>query len=165
MNDKMYNDGNYKKGDWQKYCIHNEIEVKGFFGKFRFLSNFEPCNIYGFPSVENAYMAAKVVPEDRDFFKTCSAVEAKKNWRKYQLKDKTTEEWDARKFDVMARCVFEKFLADNELRKKLLNTGDKYLEELNWWGDSYWGVDIKKGGKNNLGKILMGVRSFWKTNP
>jgi hypothetical protein len=107
-------------------------------------------------------MAAKIVLGDREYFKTCSPTEAKKNWRKFKLKDAAPSDWDARKFDVMSRCIFEKFLVDLELRSKLLNTRDKYLEELNFWGDTYWGVDIKKGGKNNLGKILMGVRDFWK---
>ena len=34
-----------------------------------------------------------------------------------------------------------------------------HLEEGNWWGDIFWGVDKKTGaGENNLGKILMKVR-------
>ena len=167
MSDILYNEAKinnvpYKKGDWEKVVVHNDVEIKGFFGNFRFLSNFEPCDIFGYPSVENAYMAAKIVPEERTFFKTCTATEAKKGWRKYTPIDKTAEEWDARKYDIMARLVFEKFLKNKELRQKLLDTGDKYLEEYNWWKDTYWGVDIQKGGQNNLGKILMKVRTFWK---
>jgi ribA/ribD-fused uncharacterized protein len=170
MNDVLFNEVDlngspYKTGRWKEICLHDESNIKGFFGnEYRFLSNFWPVNIFGFPSVENAYMAAKVVPEDREFFKTCSPTEAKRNWKRFKLKDSAPSNWDARKFDVMARCIFEKFLVDKELRGKLIDTGDKYLEERNWWGDAVWGVDIKKGGKNNLGKILMGTREFWKNN-
>ncbi len=65
----------------------------------------------------------------------------------------------------MSSIVFDKFCRSFYLRNRLLETGDKYLEETNHWSDSYWGVDIKKGGKNNLGKILMKVRDFWKDKP
>jgi predicted NAD-dependent protein-ADP-ribosyltransferase YbiA (DUF1768 family) len=36
------------------------------------------------------------------------------------------------------------------------------LEERNSWGDSYWGTDINGVGENNLGKILMDIRSELK---
>jgi len=151
----------YKKGNWATFCIHNEKETRGFFGEFRFLSNFEPCDIFSYPSVENAYMAAKLVKEDRAIFKTCSAREAKRDWKNYRLIDADSAAWDARKYDVMVALVFEKFRGNKALRGKLLLTGDKYLEELNLWKDSYWGVDLKIGGQNNLGKILMKTRAFW----
>jgi ribA/ribD-fused uncharacterized protein len=151
----------YKKGDWQKYCVHNEKEIKGFFGDYRWMSNFQAVNVFGYPSVENAYMAAKVVPSNRDYFKTCSPYEAKKNWKNFTLVDESAADWDNRKLKVMEILVWKKFSVDEDLRKKLTDTGDKYLEELNWWGDTFWGVDIKKGGENNLGKILMKIRSFW----
>jgi len=64
----------------------------------------------------------------------------------------------------MSRLVFEKFLVDKVLRAKLLETGGKYIEETNWWGDCIYGVDYKTGlGENKLGRILMGVRAFWQT--
>jgi predicted NAD-dependent protein-ADP-ribosyltransferase YbiA (DUF1768 family) len=106
-------------------------------------------------------MAAKVVPSNRDYFKTCSPYEAKKNWKNFTLVDESAADWDNRKLKVMEILVWKKFSVDEDLRKKLTDTGDKYLEELNWWGDTFWGVDIKKGGENNLGKILMKIRSFW----
>ena len=51
-----------------------------------------------------------------------------------------------------------KFYRNLDIREKLLATGDKYLEEKNFWNDVFWGVDYKKGGENKLGKILMKVR-------
>ena len=61
----------------------------------------------------------------------------------------------------MSSIVFEKFYRNKELRKKLLETGDRYLEETNWWGDDFWG-GCNGEGRNELGKILMKVRDFWK---
>lgn len=146
---------------WREIGIYNENEIRGFFGPYRFLSNFAPCEVFGYPSVENAYMAAKVKPEHRDFFKTCSPADAKKYWRQFPLIDSSPERWDARKYDVMVQLVVAKFAKNKELRIKLIETKNAYLEELNWWGDIYWGVDIVKGGDNNLGKILMTTRNFW----
>lgn len=61
----------------------------------------------------------------------------------------------------MSLLVFQKFCVHEKLRTKLIATGEKYIEETNWWGDIYWGVCNGKG-ENNLGKILMNVREFWK---
>ena len=43
------------------------------------------------------------------------------------------------------------------LRNLLLTTGDRYLEETNWWKDDYWGV-VNGQGLNKLGLILMKIR-------
>ena len=52
----------------------------------------------------------------------------------------------------------KKYLQES-LKSKLLSTGDCLLEEGNWWGDKFWGVDIKtREGENHLGKIIMQVR-------
>ncbi|NGT90448.1 NADAR family protein [Clostridium perfringens] len=58
----------------------------------------------------------------------------------------------------MYLVVKEKFKPNKELRRKLIATGDKYLEEGNTWNDTYLGV-CKGKGRNMLGKILMRVRS------
>ena len=163
MSDVMYYD---KKISWKDIAVHDDKNIKGSKEPYKFLSNFESCIIYGvYPSVENAYMADKVIPEDRKYFTTCTAVEAKKGWRNFKLLDKTAAEWDKRKFEVMEGCLREKFIINQELRQKLIDTGDRYLKETNWWGDSIWGVDIEKGGENNLGKMLMKIRDVIKHTP
>lgn len=155
----------YKFGDWKKYAVHNDKEIKGFFGDYRWLSNFESARtsfegtIY--PSSENAYQAAKVLPNERGIFQTCTAAESKKVW-KTLTPLYTPELWDNSKYEIMAVILFDKFYQNYDLRKKLLATGDMYLEETNHWRDTFWGVDIKLGGANNLGKLLMKVREFWK---
>ena len=69
--------------------------------------------------------------------------------------------WDKRKDQAMLGIVWAKFSQNPELSAKLLATGDKYLEETNWWGDAYWGVFNGKGD-NVFGKTLMEVRKRLK---
>jgi ribA/ribD-fused uncharacterized protein len=156
----------YKFGDWKGYAIHDDKKICGFFGEFRFLSNFEYAPTYYegilYPTSENAYQAAKIVPEQRAAFVTCSAAASKKLWKTLTRLDKDSAEWDARKLDVMNIIVFDKFYRNKDLRVKLLNTHNKYLEETLHWCDVFWGVDIRKGGENNLGKILTKVRAYWQ---
>jgi predicted NAD-dependent protein-ADP-ribosyltransferase YbiA (DUF1768 family) len=61
----------------------------------------------------------------------------------------------------MIAVTFDKYLRNPGIRKQLIETGTKHLEELNNWNDTFWGVDPKVGGQNNLGKIIMNVREFW----
>jgi ribA/ribD-fused uncharacterized protein len=177
VSDLMYNEvpviGNeYSKGDWQKIAVHDGHVIKGFFGDYRFLSNFFYTTVYyeglSFTSSEAAYQSSKLLPHCRSQFQNISPAASKKLWKSFgedSLYDSFPEEWDERKYDVMAGIVFDKFLRNKSLRQRLLDTGDRYLEETLWWRDVFWGVDIKLGGQNNLGKILMNVREFWKNKP
>lgn len=59
----------------------------------------------------------------------------------------------------MESIVRAKFSQHPDLAEKLVSTGDMHLEEGNWWGDVFWGVDKKTGeGENHLGIILMRLR-------
>lgn len=134
--------------------------IYGFFKNHRFLSNFHLCSIdfEGFhsSSVEAAFQAAKIlnVPE-RKYIASFSPISAKKVSRRINMRT----DWSEVKVDIMYQLLKRKF-TDFALREKLLATGDKYLEETNWWGDTFWGVDFKtKEGENQLGKLLMRVRS------
>lgn len=159
----------YKTGDWQLYAVHDDKNIKGFFGDYRWLSNFPKAVVYyeglKYPSSENAYQAAKVEHDYRHLFQKFSSRESKNAWKEMPLIDDTPAQWDARKYEVMSVIIFDKFYRNKDLRQKLLDTGDKYLEETNHWKDSVWGVDIKHGGKNWLGQILMNIRTFWKNKP
>ena len=66
----------------------------------------------------------------------------------------------------MKGIVFDKFYRTYNIRNLLLETKDKYLEETNHWHDNFYGTCICKKcnnqGQNNLGKILMKIREFWK---
>lgn len=156
----------------------NDLDcIKGFFGPYRWLSNTWICpqgveydrNIYS--SVEAAYHATKILPECRADFLDVSPQTAKKLWKRYPLVDKDAAEWSKRRTSVMGGLVFSKFFRDVELRKKLLATEDKYLEETNDWGDAFWGVAMKgttnaywakRDSKNMLGGILTEIREYWR---
>ncbi len=133
-------------------------DIRGFFDAYRFLSNFWPCAVtYGgldFPSVENAYQAAKcAVPADMASFVDLSAGDAKKRGAEVALR----QDWDAIRLSVMRDLLVQKF-ADPVLRQQLIDTGDVALVEDNTWDDRFWGV-CGGQGENNLGKLLMSVRA------
>ncbi len=132
--------------------------INGFDGQYRFLSNFHLCVVkyegLEYASSEAAYQAAKLEKkEDRIRFTTMTPGQAKSEGQRVVLRPN----WDKIKDEVMANIVYAKFTQNPELEEKLLETGDKYLEETNWWGDTYWGVCMGKG-LNKLGKILMNTR-------
>ena len=133
--------------------------IREFSGKYRFLSNFWSCYILyeleEYPSVENAYQAAKMKNiSDRLRFTDCKASEAKHLGRVLPMLDN----WDKVKRKVMYDLVYQKFDTYEDLKHKLLRTGEAILEEGNWWGDTYWGT-VNGKGQNHLGKILMKVRT------
>lgn len=155
------------KQNWRDIATHDDEKICGFFGQYAFLSNFYCCPIWlnglVYPSSENAYMAAKVIPTQRQAFVDFTPREAKTKWKEFTLLDKDAQSWDARKYKAMFDILWVKFSQNGDLREKLLATGDKYLEETNWWKDSIWGVDINNGGANALGKTLMKIRSDLKS--
>jgi ribA/ribD-fused uncharacterized protein len=158
--------GSYVNGDWKKIAIHDDNQISGFFGEYRYLSNFHKCDVWYegllYPSTECAYQASKVLPEHRKYFINISSAQSKVEWKHHPLVDSSAKEWDARKNLVMCSVVFQKFLQNEELRNKLLQTGNKRLAELNWWGDEWFGVNCRtKKGKNFLGKILEKTRTYF----
>lgn len=147
------------------YVVQNDNEIKGFFGEFRFLSNFHQCPVYFdgkmYPSSENAYMAAKTVDMNkREDFRYIEPKEAKALGRKIELRT----DWELVKKDVMASILFDKFYRNKGIREKLIATGDAYLEETNHWGDMIWGCNPEGEGQNLLGKMLMDIRTYWQNH-
>ena len=146
-------------GKERDYVIHDESNIKGFFGEYRFLSNFELGEVVfegiKYPSSENAYQAAKSLNTDvRKKFVSIEPSDSKKLGRKIIVRN----DWEKVKYNVMYEIVLDKFTRNKNLGDLLINTGDKYLEETNHWKDTIWGV-CDGVGKNWLGKILMDVRS------
>lgn len=146
----------------ENHCV-TPTHVYGFFGEYRYLSNFHVIPVYGpggfvYPSVENAYQASKILTEDesRLQFIKISPSQAKQLGRNVKLRS----DWEQVKVHNMEIFVRQKFRKSwDDLAPKLLKTGDRYLEETNYWGDRFWGADEKHIGENTLGKILMQVRA------
>ena len=153
------------------YYVSQSPHILGFFGKYRWLSNFWTCKVFfeglEYTSAECAYQAAKVVPEKRKEFQAISASGAKKLIKKYFNTEyilDSLEDWNKIKYEVMCSVVFDKFYRNLDLRQNLVQTKDRYLEEINFWHDNFFGDCIcgKCGlGNNKLGEILMKVRQFW----
>jgi len=146
-----------------KLCSqHDDQNIKGFFGEYRWLSNFHVCDVLFegdiYPSSENAYQAAKFDWSDRPQFKLCSPNKAQKEGAGV-----TPKGWFNRNVDIMEAILRDKFTRNQDLKEALLATGDKYLEETNWWHDTFWGVDVYTGiGNNTLGHLLMKIRDELK---
>ena len=141
---------------------HTDKFVKGFFADCRWLSNFHVCPVKYqgviYPSSENAYMAAKFPDQPvRDQFVDITPKEAKKLGTSIRLSHAERVNWDLRRVDVMREILFDKFTRNLDLKQKLLDTGDKYLQEKNWWHDEFWGI-CDGLGENWLGQTLMSVR-------
>jgi ribA/ribD-fused uncharacterized protein len=150
------------------YAFEDEKQICGFFGPNRFLSNFylTPVEFMGvqYPSVENAYQAAKTLDhKQRLLVLNYTPAKAKKFGNAVLLR----KDWEKIKRAIMFHLVMQKF-SKGPMREKLMATGDKHLEESNDWNDAYWGVLYKEinnqwtsmGGTNHLGTLLMRVRQI-----
>jgi len=131
--------------------------INKFRGEYEFLSNFYNSSViyngFTFPTVENAYQAAKCKKKEIiGVFQDLTASQAKKLGNKIDLKDN----WEDIKLSIMYGLLIQKF-SHVDLKIKLLNTGNQELIEGNYWGDTFWGV-CQGIGENNLGRLLMLVR-------
>lgn len=137
--------------------VSDATNIKGFFGPYRWLSNFERCDIeyegLEYTSAEAAYQASKSLnPKVREKFIDLTPNQAKKLSKSIEIRP----DWDSVKLQVMLDVTRIKY-QELRLKSMLLETGTKYLEETNYWGDTYWGV-CEGAGSNVLGHILMKVR-------
>lgn len=133
-------------------------KINSFRDEYHFLSNFYEVDVtyngitYG--SSEAAFQAQKTADEElRKKFAKLSPRQAKREGLKVDL----VPYWDVNKFHIMQEICFAKFTQNEDLKQKLLATGDTLLEEGNTWGDRIWGT-VNGKGQNCLGKILMEIR-------
>lgn len=161
------------------YAIHDDKMISGFFGDYRFLSNFwpAPMTLEGimYPTVEHAFQAwkAPTIVERRLIAAAPTPGKAKAKGNTLKIRP----DWDDIRFDVMQFLVTVKFMKSPILRQMLVDTGDKQLIEANDWGDKRWGEAwelaqpesnwpagtwVNLGGDNYLGKILTRIRKMVK---
>lgn len=138
------------------------MAIKEFRGKYFFLSNYYTCNVeiegIKYTNTESAFQSMKTKNINiRNSFSSLDPSRAKSKGRKVQLR----EDWEDIKDDIMYKVVLEKFKQNDDLRLKLISTGDEELIEGNNWNDTYWGVCNGKG-RNMLGKTLMKIRKELK---
>ena len=139
-------------------------KINSFRGEYFFLSNFyeAPVTYEGitYQNNEAAFQAQKVnSPTELYFvdprlpFANLGPSEARKKGKHVPLR----KDWEQVKYGIMKAIVYAKFSQNEDLKEKLLETGDAYLEEGNTWGDKTWGT-VGGEGKNLLGQILMDIR-------
>ena len=137
------------------------MKIDRFRGDYGFLSNFweVPVTYQGltYGSNEAAFQAQKCMTEEEKLpFTRMRPSEAKKTGRRVALRP----DWEKVKVGIMEEIVRAKFTQNEDLKWRLIGTGDADLEEGNTWHDTCWGVDAKTGeGRNHLGKILMKIRA------
>lgn len=138
--------------------------IEKFRGQYNFLSNFysAPIEYEGlkFSCTEVAYMFFKVGDKTikEKIYLSQDPKEAKRLGKAKPRKD-----WDEIKLSLMEDLIRCKFTQNENLKKKLLETGNQEIQEGNWWKDTFWGVDENtKVGENHLGKIIMKIREELK---
>jgi len=135
------------------------MTIEGFFGKYRFLSNFYLCTVkigdLTYRSSEHAFHAMKTnSKKDKLYIRSApTPFIAKKRGNTIKCKSN----WKSIRVDMMYKVVEAKFIQNRFLSLKLLATGDALLIERNTYNDTFWGVCRGKG-ENWLGEILMEVR-------
>jgi len=133
-----------------------------FKGEYHFLSNFYAARFEWdgivWPHSEAAYQAAKTLDREvREAFATLTnPVAAKRAGKRVFMR----KDWNEVKAEIMYDIVYSKFDQNPNLKRKLLQTGNKILEEGNTWGDRTWGICPPGSGQgqNLLGRILMSIR-------
>ena len=144
------------------YAVHKDGLIAGFFGPFRWMSNFFPLkngvvlDELMFPSVEHAYQAAKWPINLREQFVGISSAQSKKLGKLAPRFN--SKKWNKNKYEIMYGLNWQKYQNNRDLQEKLVMTDGYTLEERNHWGDTDWGTDVDGIGDNNLGKILMRIR-------
>lgn len=149
--------------------------INSFTGRWAFLSNFYLCKItqqgITYPSTEHYYVAMKIKDDQiingqfypsTDVRELIARISTPGQAKRFGRTLKLRKDWDDVKLGVMEWCLREKF-KDSKLQEMLLQTGDEELVEGNYWHDVYWGVcsceKCGNKGENNLGKLLMKIRS------
>lgn len=144
-------------------------DILDFRGSFRAFSNFSsyPVRIYDwtFPHGESAFHAQKYL--DTDYWvklQGASPKEAKALGRAVPL---DIREWERERVDAMKLVVAAKTVQNDMVRTLLHDTGDAVLVEKNTWHDQFWGdCECPRHahivGQNQLGRIWMLQRDYWR---
>lgn len=137
----------------------NASPILGFFDEYRFLSNFAGPGFDAFgehwDTNEHFYQAMKSLdPEEQRYVRIAPGPGgAKRRGRQITIQ----EGWDEYLKEYYMRLGLWFKFQDPTARQLLLDTGHRYLEETNTWGDVYWGR-VDGVGLNRLGYMLMDLR-------
>lgn len=152
------------------------------YGYDGYLSNFYPVSFsiekIEFNSSEQAFMYYKCLTFDKNNKELLSKILQEFNPNKIKklgrsVKNFNEEIWNELKYDIMLKCIREKFLQNHNIKQRLIETHSKYLYEASPW-DKIWGIGYDKEtaintnpnkyGQNLLGKALMEIRDEFIKN-
>ena len=129
---------------------------------FKEFSNFYPAKFTldgkEYPTVEHYFQSMKFTtnPDYQDQIVAAnSPAQAKKMGATKVMPMRA--DWDTVREDVMRKALRAKFTQNEELKRLLLDTGNKILQEASST-DVYWGIGKTGKGKNRLGILLMELR-------
>lgn len=138
--------------------VDEDVCIGHFADDFAFLSNFyeSPITHEGifYDTVEHFYQAQKTL--DRGERKKVATARSPGAAKRMGKKLKLRKDWESVKVEIMRQGLKRKFTRNSLLGNMLVATHPAKLEEGNWWGDHFWGVDHKtRTGQNWLGRLLM----------
>lgn len=140
--------------------------IDSFRGEYRFLSNFYLASFVDkggnrWATSEHYYQAQKVWMTG-DAMGKIKVMNAKSPGDAKRLGEGIKpDNWYDLSLDVMREALRYKFDQNEDIKQKLLDTGDAILIEGNTWGDDFWG-QVKGKGLNMLGKLLMELRNEYR---
>jgi N-glycosidase YbiA len=133
--------------------------IKGQYGCFSNFSRhgFELDGLY-WPTSEHYFQAQKFVdtPYLEEVRRARTPEEAARLGRRRDWP--LRPDWEEVKDEMMRKAVLRKFEVNAEIRAVLIATGDEELFEDSPT-DAYWGGGADRMGQNQLGQILMEVRT------
>ena len=112
-----------------------------------------------FQTAEAAYQFAKFHETTPDIAEQIAA--APSPWAVFQIsranKQHTPPDWDDQKLTVMTEVVRAKLEQNEDVRERLITTGNRIIAENSPW-DDFWGLRPDGNGQNHLGNIWMRLR-------
>lgn len=141
---------------------NKKSKIESFTGDYAFLSNAYNCKIefngLVYNNADAAYEAQKCLDKSiMNKFTRLSSAKARAKGRNLP----ENEEFEYDKVNILYKIVLAKFKQNEDLKRKLLDTGDAELINNNTFRDEIYGVYNGKG-MNILGKTLELVRSILK---
>lgn len=134
-------------------------------GNLYFLSNFYPVSITrhhkSYPSSEHLYQALKFEGTDDEHAEAIRRARTPTECKRLARSSghPIRPGWDEERVDVMREVLALKFDQHPDLRRKLMETGNRPLWE-DARDDLFWGAGTpRKRGQNWLGRLLMELRS------
>lgn len=145
---------------------------------YKWLSNFNVAEPFEYkdrlyPTVEHAFQAQK---SDSDEYKDAltigtesyigsDAAKAKSfgtkgNFKKLDLE--IIEDWDNKKLELMEEILEAYYSKNEEMKQKLVDTGNSPLLHRGPRIDLFWGINSHGNGENQHGKILMNLREKYR---